>query len=100
MHLSSCFVCSSSQPEETMFEPFARHCEMSATRFVVVPGGFGLTPPQANAADVDYYSDDDDDDDDDDEEDVSEEEEDDDDDVTTNVEVAEEDFFYDSGAWG
>ena len=70
-----------------MFEPFARHCEMSATRFVVVPGGFGLTPPQANAADVDYYSDDDDD-------------EDDDDDVTTNVEVAEEDFFYDSGAWG
>jgi len=82
-----------------MFEPFARHCEMSDTRFVVVPGGFGLTPPQANAADVDYYSDDDDDDDDDDE-DVSEEVDDDDDDVTTNDEVAKEDDVYDSGAWG
>ena len=86
-----------------MFEPFARHCEMSDTRFVVVPGGFGLTPPQANAADVDYYSDDDDDDDGD--EDVSEEEEDDDDDdddddVTTNDEVENEDDVYDSGAWG
>ena len=78
------------QPEETMFEPFARHCELSATRFVVVPGGFGLTPPQANAADVDDYSDDDD-------EDVSEEE---DDDVTTNDEASEEGDVYDSGAWG
>ncbi len=65
---------------------------MSATRFVVVPGGFGLTPPQANVADRDYYSDDDDN-----EEDGSVEDE---DDAMTDGEVAEEGSAYDLGAWG
>ena len=85
-----------------MFEPFARHCEVSGARFVVVPAGFGLTPPQANAADGYFYSDDDDHDhDDDDDDDDDEDGDSEDDDITTDdEEAAGEDVVRDSGAWG
>jgi hypothetical protein len=51
-----------------LFEPFAQHCVETSTRYIVVPKGFGLTPPQANVGDgggLKYENDDDDDDDDD-----------------------------------
>ena len=56
--------------EVTVFEPFAVYCDMNEMRYIIVPSGFGLTPPQMNAnesySDDDYYDDDNDDDDDDD----------------------------------
>ena len=56
--------------EVTMFEPFAVYCDMNEMRYIIVPSGFGLTPPQMNAnesySDDDYDDDDNDDDDDDD----------------------------------
>ena len=48
--------------EVTMFEPFAIYCDMNEIRYIIVPRGFGLTPPQMNAND-DVNNDDDDDDD-------------------------------------
>jgi hypothetical protein len=37
--------------EVTMFEPFAIYCDMNSMRYIIVPRGFGLTPPQMNAND-------------------------------------------------
>jgi hypothetical protein len=39
--------------EVTMFEPFAIYCDMNSMRYIIVPRGFGLTPPQMNANDDD-----------------------------------------------
>ena len=47
--------------EVTMFEPFAIYCDMNSMRYIIVPRGFGLTPPQMNANDDDVNNDDDDD---------------------------------------
>jgi hypothetical protein len=47
--------------EVTMFEPFAIYCDMNSMRYIIVPSGFGLTPPQMNANDDDVNNDDDDD---------------------------------------
>ena len=81
---------------ETLFEPFARHCVESGTRYVVVPMGFGLTPPQVNVGDgvgLEYDDDDDDYDNDDDD--------DDDDFVSTSDESTEvANDVNDTGAWG
>jgi len=38
-------------PEETMFEPFSKYCEMSGLSLMIVPKGFELTPPQINTND-------------------------------------------------
>jgi len=53
--------------EVTVFEPFAVYCDRNEMRYIIVPSGFGLSPPQMNAnesySDDDYDDDDNDDDD-------------------------------------